>query len=306
MLTYLIRKSHIIETFGGVAGLTAGSLSISCPILLQSSFPTHALSAPFLVQTFLISSFLTTAVYNADRWNDNAADTDTPERGQSWGGSNPRRGAISVLLPMALCVATVLTNRENGSILYPLLLVIALFFAGLIYTFPASTLLPFLGDKWHIRIKDIPCIKAFYVAFIWAAGMFVPAALCLGVDPQIVLTYSGYIFLRVVPACTAGDIRDVRADRAARLLTLPIAFGIRPTILAMGVVNVVAALWVLTNVFNSSWPRYGLILVFSCAFGAAIWLYLSRHKDRVLQVQAMTVIDLLLTPLIILIGKEFL
>jgi 4-hydroxybenzoate polyprenyltransferase len=81
------------------------------------------------------------------------------------------------------------------------------------------------------RIKDIPLVKAFYVAACWA--LFVPWAAPFFPAPGRQIAFSMIFLLpSLFVTVTACDLRDEAADRAAGILTFPVLLG-RPGTLRM-------------------------------------------------------------------------
>lgn len=181
------------------------------------------------------------AVYATDHVADAEADAvSTPARA----AVARRHGellAAAAALAYGLAVALALTGG-------PLALAVTLL-PGVCWVCYASDWLPTVGDALPgvaervPRLKDVLLVNSLVVALAWATALtalplaFAASAVerpptLAGLDPAVAPVAAvvfGYFLLRSFVDVEVPNVRDVRADRAAGVTTLPTALGVRRT-----------------------------------------------------------------------------
>ena len=207
---------------GALTGLTAASTAITASVLLR---------APLDPTLALVAFAVTASSYGIDR----RVDRDRDRHALRSATLARTRGLHTVGLAM-FALAVVLAVAEAGPTAAAILLAIPL--AVILYAVPwIDRVAPLPGHPRIRRIKDIPLIKAFYVAGWWVvlvplAAVFAGRALDGGLLPAAACVF-GLLFVNAV-AC---DLRDVAADRAAGVVTFPVLLGVARTVQALRVIN---------------------------------------------------------------------
>ncbi len=130
-----------------------------------------------------------------------------------------RRRHLLLLGGAALLGAMVLTGAFAGALLAASLLLYPI--AVVLYGLPVLSRLP-----WRFtRLKDVPYLKAFYVACFWA--LLAPFTLAfLGLHrPGTALGHAVLLFVRTFMSINLCDLKDVERDRQAGVRTLVLALG---------------------------------------------------------------------------------
>ena len=110
----------------------------------------------------------------------------------------------------------------------PIALVITVL-PGLFWIVYASGRIPGLGFQLR-RLKQTLVINTSTVALAWAISVtFLPLAFADRPISAMVLVVFGYFFLRSFVDTVIPNVRDVEADRAAGVRTIPGTFGVRRT-----------------------------------------------------------------------------
>lgn len=207
---------------GALTGLTAASTAITASILLR---------APLDPTLALVAFAATASSYGIDRRVDQDRDRHALRRATL----ARTRGLPAVGLAM-FTLAVILAVAEAGPVAAAIILTIPL--AVVLYVVPwIDPLAPSPGRRSIRRIKDVPLIKAFYVAGCWLvlvplAAVFAGRALDASLLPAAASIF-GMLFVNTV-AC---DLRDVAADRAAGIVTFPVLLGPARTVQALRVIN---------------------------------------------------------------------
>lgn len=142
---------------------------------------------------------------------------------------------------------------------------------SLLYSLP---LLQWRGRWWALR--DLPLLKVFLIAYVWAAVTVWMPALALGRawDAQEVLLLFGRRFLFILALAFVFDIRDYTKDRLIGTRTFPGVFGIRAT---KGVALVALAL---ANLLPPSQASAVQVLVLTLPSVAGATLIYYAHESR--------------------------
>ncbi len=142
---------------------------------------------------------------------------------------------------------------------------------SLLYSLP---LLKWRGRWWALR--DVPLLKVFLIAYVWAAVTVWVPALALGktlAAPPVLLLFARR-FLFILALAFVFDIRDYTKDRLMGTRTFPGVFGVRATkYVALAALLLAAFLlpW------NTSAPQTLVLLLPSGLAAAVIWY---AHESR--------------------------
>jgi 4-hydroxybenzoate polyprenyltransferase len=136
--------------------------------------------------------------------------------------------------------------------------------AAFLLLFPISVALygtPLIGELTSNRLgitrfKDLPYIKAFYVAFFWGVlALF--AAVFLGVAAlATTLFFFAFVSSRLFINTVFCDLKDLGRDATDGVMSLPLALGIRRTLLVLHGVNVATLVMLLTAVLTGIVPFF--------------------------------------------------
>lgn len=239
--------------------LSAASIACLVPLLFGQSPSWLTAAIPFM---------FTYVVYNFDR----LVDVDmvaNPERSKAL-----RRNRAWLGATMVLCLlGTVGLSLAQGFRIFAFVMAFPL--ASAAYVLP---LLPFGKIR---RFKDVPGLKAFYVAGVW----------CLLVPLAIELTGSrwsngpflfilAFLYLRIFIGASIGDLRDVKADVAAGVMTLVGLLGERRSHKLLDFLNAVSIL-VLVVATSTGWaPPAVLALIPSCLLSVTVQLAFRRFPSH--------------------------
>jgi 4-hydroxybenzoate polyprenyltransferase len=216
-LSAVVRNLYALAHSGVLIGLTSAGVMTAVCLLLGGLPPVRLLAMAFCIA---MSS------YALDRLADLGRDAHV-SRTQTL-----RRFPALVPLCLALfgiAVALGITSEHPVSGVLPLVFPVTV----ALYVLPWMHLLPeSLRISGVRRIKDIPLVKAFYVAACWT--LFVPwAAPFFPTAPGGRIAFAMlFLFPSFFVTVTACDLRDEAADRAAGIVTFPVLLG-RPRTLTM-------------------------------------------------------------------------
>jgi 4-hydroxybenzoate polyprenyltransferase len=221
----------------------------------------------------VIVGLITFAVYTNDRVADAEADA----------VSNPKQAAFA---------------RRHGDSLYTLAaLAYGLAISLAVFGGPVAlgiTLLPGIfwilyGSHWVTslnsrvqRLKNLLVINSAVVALAWATSLtFLPVAFADGsLTPAVGLVF-GYFFLRSFVDVEIPNVRDIDADRAVGVMTIPTVFGIRRTRHALYGVDLLTAVLVGYGVLSDliAWPL-GVALCVGLCYSLGIISRIGRTVDE--------------------------
>lgn len=211
---------------GILVGISAASIAITASILMEAT------PRPMVA---LVAFAATLSSYWIDRWVDRARDGHAL-RSATLGRMRGVQAIGLALFALAVALAVAEAGPAAGAVLLGMPLAVVLYVVPWI-----DRLAPSLRRRGIRRLKDLPLVKAFYVAGCWLAlvpltALFAGRALDSSLVPVAVGMF-GFLFVNVV-AC---DLRDLAADRAAGVVTFPVLLGPARTVRALRWFN---ALWV--------------------------------------------------------------
>lgn len=210
----------------------------------------------------LVVGLITFAVYTIDR----VADADSDVRSTPDRANDARRHADQLMI-----VASVAYGLAVGLALLggPVALGLTLL-PGAFWVLYASTWLPSAGRAAGQalgglpRLKDVLLVNSALVALGWAIALtFLPLAFAGATVTPTVGVVFGYFFLRSFVDAEVPNVRDVEADAAIGVATLPVVFGVEWTRRALYAVDLGTALLIggaaVTGLF--AWPLAAALLV---------------------------------------------
>jgi 4-hydroxybenzoate polyprenyltransferase len=109
-------------------------------------------------------------------------------------------------------------------------------------------------------IKNIPLMKSFYVPICWTLSVAVSAAYLENFPAVAVLPTFLIIFERIFQGGVACDFKDIEADRAAGVVTIPVRLGLNATVWLLHGIAVVSFLFLMVSV-KAGWinPRMWIL-----------------------------------------------
>ncbi|APB32735.1 hypothetical protein GlitD10_0424 [Gloeomargarita lithophora Alchichica-D10] len=301
MLKWIFRGLVYLEPYGVVAGLSAGGLGMAGVVLAKGSAFVRDVPLSWASLIFLLSFGLMMGIYNVDRWKDNASDFDTPERVAAW-DLNSATVFLLTGFPFAVSAGVITLASSPPTRIYSLGLFAFLSLLGVFYSFSLLNRLPGVPARIQFRAKDIPYVKSLYVSAVWGATMLFPAVLTAEFNLTAGAAFAFFVFLRMIPACNAGDIRDIHSDSLAGRRTFPTVFGSELTIRAMKYLHILAAVWLFLAVSQRWLPFFGTALLTNCIFGFVVWTLHQRALIDIQRVLILTVLDVFSIFFVILAG----
>jgi 4-hydroxybenzoate polyprenyltransferase len=142
---------------------------------------------------------------------------------------------------------------------------------SLLYSLP---LLKWRGRWWALR--DVPLLKVFLIAYVWAAVTVWVPALALGkaLEAPLVVVLFARRFLFILALAFVFDIRDYTKDRLMGTRTFPGVFGVRAT-KCVALAALLLASWLLP--WSDSAAQIVVLLLPSALAAAVIW---HAHESR--------------------------
>lgn len=206
------------EQVWGVAVYTSAYLAVIAAV--EVALVTVLLSVPWTVAP-LVVGLVTFAVYVADRIADADGDAVSAPRRAAF----VRRHADALYVAAAVAYGLAVALSVLGG---PLVLGLALL-PGLFWVVYASNWVPAFGGGVG-RLKDVFLVNSAVVALAWAVTLtLMPLAFAdVGVTPTTGVVFV-YFFVRVFTNTEIPNVRDVEADRAIGVPTLPVVVGKRRT-----------------------------------------------------------------------------
>jgi 4-hydroxybenzoate polyprenyltransferase len=126
------------------------------------------------------------------------------------------------------------------------------------------------------RLRSIMGLKAIVIAFVWTMVTYVYPFLLDNFSLE--KNWNGALerFLFLIPICIIFNVRDVEADRIAGVRTIPVIYGIKPSIIT----SIVSLLFFSALVFfNRGFSAEAIALTASAIITGILILKSSPHKD---------------------------
>ncbi|MDG6904431.1 MAG: UbiA family prenyltransferase [Nitrososphaerota archaeon] len=246
---------------GHLLAIGTSSIAASCSILLGRS-PTFLL----LLMAYLFSF----GAYMLNRGSEVTQDRiSNPTRTNYLSSRNKYLGIIS---GASFVIGYFIAFFTNLVFFLALLLPLAL---ALVYSIGSKKLTSLIGAK---RLKDRLLIKNLAIAFGWSlipvlVGLYYKSV------PLLLLSFSPFIFLRLMSNTIFFDMRDVQADREYGVRTLPVVYGNDRAYNFMNIFDCLSAAYILILVLINYFPIYTLIGVLLPMYSVIYRYYSIRHNS---------------------------
>ncbi len=167
---------------------------------------------------------------------------------------------------LGFSIAILLAKKEVLITLAPIAIL------TLFYTLPFSR-----RNKAFLRLRDIPALKIFLIAFVWsAATIFLPII-------QTGFNYNGghvammfmERFLFVFAITIPFDIRDMNADKQAGLKTIPLLIGVKNS---LTISNICVVLFLAVCIFHYPIMDMSFLLPAYILSAFTTWLFLRNKR----------------------------
>jgi 4-hydroxybenzoate polyprenyltransferase len=162
-----------------------------------------------------------------------------------------------------------------------------LFFSGLLiplalalaYSVGSKRLKGALGVS---RLKEVTLVKNVTISFGWSLVPILVGLYYLDL-PLAILALAPFIFLRIMVNTIFFDQRDVEADAAFGVKTLPVKLGMALSSRVMDVLDLASGLYMVAIVASGVVPLFaGALLIFvPYSFAYRIYASTGRHRDSV-------------------------
>lgn len=145
--------------------------------------------------------------------------------------------------------------------------------------------------KNELRLRELPFVKIFAIAFVWAwIGSFLAASTYGQKEVLLFLERFLFIYALTIPF----DLRDIKADQGKKINTIPIRMGpkyaLRSALIAIGI------LWGLLFLFNDAYtlPKmivsiFALVLVIAWSRNRT-WVYYLFFIDGCILLQSIAIL----------------
>ncbi len=213
MMSWLIKSNLYVS-------LCAASLAWVTYCALD--MPLHTLIPPQPAVVLLF--FATLFIYNLDRLSPASLEDHVELPNTPKSTSTPRYRHM-MLIMFALSIPGMIWSALQ----LPPKLILTLVPLGLIAIAYSIPMLPFKGKLW--RLKEVPGIKIFLIALVWAIATVTLPGWEAGAHPlsttMILETISRLLFIFAITL--PFDVRDMYKDKALNIQTIPIAIGVKRT-----------------------------------------------------------------------------
>lgn len=227
---------------GHLGALGAPSIAASAAILMG-----HAPTIPLLVMAYLF----TYGAYMLNRGSEVSQDLISSPLRTTY--LTRRSGHLTTI--SATCFGLGYLIALFSGLLFFMALLVPLLLA-LVYTVGSKKLVSLIGAK---RLKDKLLVKNVTISFGWS---LIPVLVGLYYQniPFILLSFSPFIFLRLLSNTIFFDLRDVKADSEYGVRTVPVVFGSLRAYRFMFLIDILSAVYLVALVLIHSFPVYSLFL----------------------------------------------
>lgn len=247
---------------GHMLAIGTSSIAASCAILLGRS-PTFLL----LLMAYLFSY----GAYMLNRGSEVTQDS----------VSNPgrtnyllaRSKYLTIISAVCFGIGYVIAFFTNLVFFFALIVPLAL---ALIYSIGSKKLTGFIGAK---RLKDKLLVKNLAISFGWS---LIPALVGLYYKslPILLLSLGPFIFFRLMSNTIFFDVRDIKADGAYGVRTVPVVYGKERAYSIMNLFDGLSALYILALVAVGFFPLYTLIAIILPMYSIAYRIASSRPDSN--------------------------
>jgi 4-hydroxybenzoate polyprenyltransferase len=179
--------------------------------------------------------------------------------------------------------------KKNFSYLALAILVYSLVFFGILLYFNKlfilifTSILLFLGLSYSRffkkKTKNIIGFKNLFVSFIWSLLIvFLTFYYYSSFSVPFFLIFS-FVFLRLLIHEIFSDAKDVLSDKNQKLLTLPIIFGRKKTIIILQSINIISLTPLFFGIYYNFFPISSIILSFAILY-TSFYLYMFERNKK--------------------------
>ncbi len=175
----------------------------------------------------------------------------------------------------------IIENRNTligFSVISSLVLAVTVFFFPLkfILLMIPNVVLAFAYFFPQTRLRSITGLKAIIVAFVWTMVTYVYPFLLdnLSLEKSLLGALERFLFL--IPICIIFNVRDVEADRIAGVRTIPVIYGVKPSIISCLISLLLFCAFVF---FNRGFSAEAIALTASAIITGILILKSSPEKD---------------------------
>jgi 1,4-dihydroxy-2-naphthoate octaprenyltransferase len=247
---------------GHLLALGTSSIAASCAILLGRS-PTFSL----LLMAYLFSY----GAYMLNRGSEVTQDSiSNPGRTNYLMG---RSKYLTIISATSFGIGYVIAFFTNLIFFFALIAPLAL---ALIYSIGSKKLTGLIGAK---RLKDKLLVKNFAISFGWS---LIPVLVGLYYKslPLLLLSMGPFIFFRLMSNTIFFDARDVKADGAYGVRTVPVVYGKSRAYSIMNMFDGVSAVYIFALVAVGFFPLYTIVTVFLPMYSIAYRVISSRPNSN--------------------------
>lgn len=188
----------------------------------------------------------------------------------------PRVRALKWVSAGCFLVGYLLALARNllffGALLAPLLLALA-------YSVSSKAMAGSLGIS---RLKEGVLVKNLTVSAGWS---LIPVLVGLYYQqlPVAILALTPFIFLRLMVNTIFFDQRDMAADAAFGVTTLPVKYGAKLSYRAMDLIDLASGVYLVATVAVGALPLFGVVLLafVPYSFGYRLYSKSGKHRDSV-------------------------
>ena len=238
--------------------LGTASIAASSAILLGRS-PTFLL----LLMAYLFSY----GAYMLNRGSEVTQDSiSNPGRTNYLSG---RSKYLSIISAVSFGIGYVIAFFTNLIFFFALIVPLVL---ALVYSVGSKKLTGLIGAK---RLKDKLLVKNFAISFGWS---LIPVLVGLYYKslPLLLLSFGPFIFFRLMSNTIFFDVRDVKADGAYGVRTVPVVYGKSRAYSIMNLFDGLSAVYIFALVAVGFFPLYTLIMVFLPMYSIAYRILSTR------------------------------
>jgi 4-hydroxybenzoate polyprenyltransferase len=248
---------------GHLLALGTSSIAASSAILLGRS-PTFLL----LLMAYLFSY----GAYMLNRGSDVTQDSvSNPGRTTYLLG---RAKYLTIISAASFGIGYVIAFFTNLIFFFALIVPLVL---ALVYSIGSKKLTGLIGAK---RLKEKLLVKNLAISFGWS---LIPLLVGLYYEslPLLLLSFGPFIFFRLMSNTIFFDLRDVRADRAYGVRTVPVVYGKLRAYYIMNLFDALSAVYIVSLVVVGFFPLYTLIMISLPLYSIAYRFLLSRPNANI-------------------------
>jgi 4-hydroxybenzoate polyprenyltransferase len=187
-----------------------------------------------------------------------------------------RLGFLKGISALCFAVGYVLALLRNLVFFVGLLLPLAL---ALSYSVGSKRMKGMLGI-W--RLKDVTLVKNVTISFGWSLVPVLVGLYFLQL-PWAIFALAPFIFLRIMVNTIFFDQRDVQADTAFGVNTLPVRMGLARSSKVMDLLDISSGVYLLAIIAVGALPIFagGLVIFVPYSFAYRLYARTGKHRDSV-------------------------